>query len=90
MATFECETSEPFVKVQWYKDGIEICSGDKYRTHSDRKGHFLSILMIDKFDEDDYSCALVEDESVKTTAKLIVEGEERNCFNVYFFQYLFV
>ncbi|XP_039185113.1 titin-like isoform X4 [Crotalus tigris] len=85
MATFECETSEPFVKVQWYKDGMEICSGDKYRTHSDRKGHFLSILMIDKFDEDDYSCALVEDESVKTTAKLIVEGEERNCFNVYFF-----
>lgn len=31
--------------------------------------------MIDKSDEDDYSCALVEDESVKTTAKLIVEGE---------------
>uniref|UniRef100_A0A8C5RZC2 Ig-like domain-containing protein n=1 Tax=Laticauda laticaudata TaxID=8630 RepID=A0A8C5RZC2_LATLA len=85
MATFECETSEPFVKVQWYKDGIEIFSGDKYRTHSDRKGHFLSILMIDKFDEDDYSCALVEDESVKTTGKLIVEGKDRNCFNTCFF-----
>ncbi|NXK58204.1 TITIN protein, partial [Sylvietta virens] len=74
MATFECETSEPFVKVKWFKDGIEIHSGDKYRMHSDRKAHFLSVLTIDMSDADDYSCALVEDESVKTTAKLTVEG----------------
>ncbi|NXI37962.1 TITIN protein, partial [Galbula dea] len=74
MATFECETSEPFVKVKWFKDGIEIHSGDKYRTHSDRKAHFLSILTIEMSDADDYSCALVEDESIKTTAKLTVEG----------------
>ncbi|XP_024059815.1 titin isoform X2 [Terrapene carolina triunguis] len=74
MATFECETSEPFIKVKWYKNGIEIFSGDKYRMHSDRKGHFLSVLMIDMLDAEDYSCALVEDETVKTTAKLIVEG----------------
>ncbi|NWV68584.1 TITIN protein, partial [Malurus elegans] len=74
MATFECETSEPFVKVKWFKDGIEIHSGDKYRMHSDRKAHFLSVLTIDKSDADDYSCTLVEDESVKTTAKLTVEG----------------
>ncbi|XP_059559930.1 titin isoform X1 [Myotis daubentonii] len=74
MATFECETSEPFVKVKWYKDGVEIQSGDKYRMHSDRKVHFLSILTIDAADAEDYSCVLVEDENVKTTAKLIVEG----------------
>ncbi|RLW00977.1 hypothetical protein DV515_00008307, partial [Chloebia gouldiae] len=74
MATFECETSEPFVKVKWFKDGIEIHSGDKYRMHSDRKAHFLSVLTIDMSDADDYSCTLVEDESVKTTAKLTVEG----------------
>ncbi|NXM71581.1 TITIN protein, partial [Serilophus lunatus] len=74
MATFECETSEPFVKVKWFKDGIEIYSGDKYRMHSDRKAHFLSVLTIDMSDADDYSCALVEDESIKTTAKLTVEG----------------
>ncbi|KFV66309.1 Titin, partial [Dryobates pubescens] len=74
MATFECETSEPFVKVKWFKDGIEIHSGDKYRMHSDRKAHFLSVLTIAKSDDDDYSCALVEDESIKTTAKLTVEG----------------
>ncbi|NWW69913.1 TITIN protein, partial [Climacteris rufus] len=74
MATFECETSEPFVKVKWFKDGIEIHSGDKYRMHSDRKAHFLSVLTIDMSDADDYSCALVEDESIKTTAKLTVEG----------------
>ncbi|KAI1237128.1 hypothetical protein IHE44_0014383 [Lamprotornis superbus] len=74
MATFECETSEPFVKVKWFKDGVEIHSGDKYRMHSDRKAHFLSVLTIDMSDADDYSCALVEDESVKTTAKLTVEG----------------
>ncbi|NXX11899.1 TITIN protein, partial [Podargus strigoides] len=74
MATFECETSEPFVKVTWFKDGIEIHSGDKYRMHSDRKAHFLSVLAIEMSDADDYSCALVEDESIKTTAKLTVEG----------------
>ncbi|XP_009989473.1 PREDICTED: titin-like [Tauraco erythrolophus] len=74
MTTFECETSEPFVKVKWFKDGIEIHSGDKYRMHSDRKAHFLSVLAIEMSDADDYSCALVEDESIKTTAKLTVEG----------------
>ncbi|NXB05638.1 TITIN protein, partial [Cnemophilus loriae] len=74
MATFECETSEPFVKVKWFKDGIEIHSGDKYRMHSDRKAHFLSVLTIDMSDADDYSCALVDNESIKTTAKLTVEG----------------
>ncbi|NXA32886.1 TITIN protein, partial [Eudromia elegans] len=74
MATFECETSEPFVKVKWFKNGNEIHSGHKYRMHSDRKAHFLSVLVIEKSDADDYSCALVEDDSVKTTAKLTVEG----------------
>nr|XP_026247772.1 titin isoform X23 [Urocitellus parryii] len=74
MATFECETSEPFVKVKWYKDGMEVHEGDKYRMHSDRKVHFLSVLTIDSSDAEDYSCVLVEDENVKTTAKLIVEG----------------
>ncbi|KAF6361715.1 hypothetical protein mRhiFer1_009942 [Rhinolophus ferrumequinum] len=74
MATFECETSEPFVKVKWYKDGVEVQMGDKYRMHSDRKVHFLSVLTIDTADAGNYSCALVEDENVKTTAKLIVEG----------------
>ncbi|XP_072817331.1 titin isoform X5 [Vicugna pacos] len=74
MATFECETSEPFVKVKWYKDGVEIHTGDKYRMHSDRKVHFLSILTVDTSDAEDYSCVLAEDENIKTTAKLIVEG----------------
>lgn len=76
MATFECETSEPFVKVKWFKDGIEIHSGEKYRMHSDRKAHFLSVLAIETSDTDDYSCALTEDESIKTTAKLTVEGKK--------------
>ncbi|XP_031816253.1 titin isoform X4 [Sarcophilus harrisii] len=74
MATFECETSEPFVKVKWFKDGVEIHSGDKYRMHSDRKVHFLSVLTIDGSDAEDYSCVLAEDENIKTTAKLLVEG----------------
>lgn len=85
MATFECETSEPFVKVKWFKNGLEISSGDKYRTHSDRKAHFLSVLMIERSDEEDYSCALVEDESIKTTAKLNVEGKDKvYCIFIFF------
>lgn len=82
MATFECETSEPFIKVKWYKNGVEIHSGDKYRMHSDRKVHFLSVLTIDMSDNEDYSCVLKEDESVRTTAKLIVEGKRNHYFNL--------
>ncbi|KAJ3592471.1 hypothetical protein NHX12_007598 [Muraenolepis orangiensis] len=46
MATFECETNEPFIKVKWMKNNMDIFSGDKYRMHSDRKVHFLSVLII--------------------------------------------
>lgn len=73
MATFECETNEPFVKVKWLKNNIEIFSGDKYRMHSDRKVHFLSVLMIDMRDDAEYTCMVVDDD-VRTTSKLSVEG----------------
>lgn len=74
MATFECETNEPFVRVKWLKNNVEIFSGDKYRMHSDRKVHFLSVLMIDMRDDAEFTCMVVDDE-VRTTAKLNVEGE---------------
>lgn len=77
MVTFECETNEPFVKVRWLKNNVEIFSGDKYRMHSDRKVHFLSVLMISMKDEAEYSCAVIEDD-VRTTAKLSVEGQWAN------------
>ncbi|KAM9804801.1 titin-like [Neosynchiropus ocellatus] len=75
MATFECETNEPFVKVKWLKNNMEIFSGDKYRMHSDRKVHFLSVLIIDMKDDAEYTCAVIDDEHVRTTARLNVEGE---------------
>ncbi|KPP62447.1 titin a-like, partial [Scleropages formosus] len=74
MVTFECETSEPFVKVKWLKNNMEIFSGDKYRMHSDRKVHFLSVLMIEMKDIAEYTCCVVEDDHIRTTAKLTVEG----------------
>uniref|UniRef100_A0AAX7U5F3 Ig-like domain-containing protein n=1 Tax=Astatotilapia calliptera TaxID=8154 RepID=A0AAX7U5F3_ASTCA len=74
VATFECETNEPFVKVKWLKNNVEIFSGDKYRMHSDRKVHFLSVLMIGMRDDTEYTCVAVEDDTVRTTAKLNVEG----------------
>lgn len=73
MATFECETNEPFVKVTWLKDNVEIFPGDKYRMHSDRKVHFLSVLVITMKDTAEYTCMAVED-GVRTSAKLNVEG----------------
>uniref|UniRef100_H3CBC6 Ig-like domain-containing protein n=2 Tax=Tetraodon nigroviridis TaxID=99883 RepID=H3CBC6_TETNG len=73
MATFECETNEPFVKVKWLKNNVEIFPGDKYRMHSDRKVHFLSVLMIDLRDAAEYTCMVVDDD-VRTSAKLSVEG----------------
>ncbi|KAJ8255365.1 hypothetical protein GJAV_G00204050 [Gymnothorax javanicus] len=73
MTTFECETSEPFVKVKWLRNNMEIFSGDKYRMHSDRKVHFLSVLVIDMDDAAEYSCVVTEDEHIRTTARLIVE-----------------
>ncbi|KAL0963720.1 hypothetical protein UPYG_G00309990 [Umbra pygmaea] len=74
MATFECETNEPFVKVKWLKNNSEIFSGDKYRMHSDRKVHFLSVLVIGMKDDAEYTCAVVEDDHIRTTARLVVEG----------------
>lgn len=74
MATFECETNEPFVKVKWMKNNVEISSGDKYRMHSDRKVHFLSVLIIGMKDDAEYTCQVIDDDLIKTTAKLNVEG----------------
>ncbi|KAJ0005748.1 hypothetical protein NQD34_015642 [Periophthalmus magnuspinnatus] len=73
MVTFECETNEPFVKVKWLKNNKEIFSGDKYRMHSDRKVHFLSVLVIELQDDAEYSCVVVDDEAIRTTARLHVE-----------------
>lgn len=75
VATFECETNEPFVKVKWLKNNVEIFSGDKYRMHSDRKVHFLSVLTIGMKDDAEYSCAVTEEDHIRTTARLVVEGE---------------
>lgn len=75
MVIFECEILELFIKVKWYKDGIEVYVGDKYRMYFDRKVYFLFVLIIDIFDVEDYSCVFVEDENIKTIAKFIVEGK---------------
>lgn len=74
VVTFECETNEPFVKVKWLKNNAAIFSGDKYRMHSDRKVHFLSVLQISMNDDDEYSCVLVEDNEIRTSSRLHVEG----------------
>lgn len=74
MVTFECETNEPFIKVKWMKNNAEIFSGDKYRMHSDRKVHFLSVLVINMDDDAEYTCAVVEDDHIRTSARLHVEG----------------
>lgn len=74
MTTFECETNEPFVKVKWMKNNAEIFSGDKYRMHSDRKVHFLSVLIINMQDDAEYTCAVADDDHIRTTARLHVEG----------------
>lgn len=79
MVTFECETSEPFIKVKWFKNNMEIISGDKYRMHSDRKVHFLSVLIIDLKDDAEYTCVIADDESVRTSARLTVEGKPQAC-----------
>lgn len=74
LVTFECETNEPFVKVKWLKNNAEIFSGDKYRMHSDRKVHFMSVLIINMSDEAEYSCVITDDDHIRTTARLYVEG----------------
>lgn len=74
MVTFECETSEPFIKVKWLKNNMKIFSGDKFRMHSDRNVHFLSVLIIEMKDDAEYTCVIVDDESVRTSARLHVEG----------------
>lgn len=83
MVTFECETSEPFVKVKWLKNNMEIFTGDKYRMHSDRKVHFLSVLVIEMRDDAEYTCVTVEDECVRTSARLHVEGDPHTYTSVF-------
>lgn len=77
LVTFECETNEPFVKVKWLKNNVEIFSGDKYRMHSDRKVHFMSVLIINMNDEAEYSCILADDDQIRTSARLHVEGNKQ-------------
>lgn len=77
MVTFECETNEPFVKVKWLKNNAEIFSGDKYRMHSDRKVHFLSVLIINMQDDAEYTCVVADDDQISTSAKLYVEGKHK-------------
>ncbi len=93
MVTFECETNEPFVKVKWMKNNAEIFSGDKYRMHSDRKVHFLSVLIIDMQDDAEYTCAVADDDHIRSTARLHVEGKSTLkliccCFNFTFTYFL--
>ncbi len=86
MVTFECETNEPFIKVKWLKNNMEIFSGDKYRMHSDRKVHFLSVLIIEMRDDAEYTCVITDDESVRTSARLHVEGNlYAQIISMYFF-----
>lgn len=84
--TFECETNEPFIKVKWLKNNTDIFSGDKYRMHSDRKVHFLSVLVIGMDDDAEYTCAVVEDDQIRTSGRLHVEG----LHNDYVFVLLFI
>uniref|UniRef100_UPI00358F2F78 titin-like n=1 Tax=Myxine glutinosa TaxID=7769 RepID=UPI00358F2F78 len=74
LATFEGELSEPFYKVKWYKAGQQLEDGDKYRMHSDRCVHLLSVLIICPEDAGEYSCKLAEDPSICSKAQLLVEG----------------
>nr|XP_023685183.1 titin-like isoform X1 [Paramormyrops kingsleyae]XP_023685184.1 titin-like isoform X1 [Paramormyrops kingsleyae] len=74
MVTFECETSEPFVKVKWLNGNEEIFPSNKYRMHSDRKVHFLSVLSIHTSDTAEYSCAVADADHIRTSAWLTVEG----------------
>lgn len=89
MVTFECETNEPFVKVKWLKNNMEIFSGDKYRMHSDRKVHFLSVLVIEMKDDAEYTCVVVDDESIRTSARLYVEGNlNTQSLTIYWFLWM--
>jgi titin len=53
---------------------MDIFSGDKYRMHSDRKVHFLSVLVIEMKDDAEYSCVVIDDECIRTSSRLHVEG----------------
>ncbi|XP_075865693.1 obscurin [Microcebus murinus] len=61
-AQFECETSEPHVRVRWYKDGTEL-GGSCQRFSQEDVGtrHRLVAAAVTRQDEGTYSCRVGED-----------------------------
>lgn len=55
--------------------------------HSDRKVHFLSVLVIGMADDAEYTCAVVEDDQIRTSGRLHVEGLHYNFFKIFIIHY---
>ena len=73
-ATFECELSKPCEDVKWLKDGkTTLKHGKKYDIRSTDVKHSLKIHKSVGDDEGKYTIVAG---SVKSTAKLSVNGEK--------------
>uniref|UniRef100_H2YLF8 Titin n=1 Tax=Ciona savignyi TaxID=51511 RepID=H2YLF8_CIOSA len=71
-AVFECEISDPDVKVRWYKNGLPITNSDRVTIEANRKIHSVSLPWTLCSDTGSYQ---VVAEFAKSDAKLTVEGK---------------
>ena len=76
-AKFECEIEDaPSVTFKWYKSGIEIKQGDKYRILSSHISSSLEIQNPIKADSNEYTCkASNQHGTASCMASLIVTGK---------------
>lgn len=83
-ATLTVEVSDDDAQVYWFKNNKEIVDSENYTILSDKNRRTLIIRKTTKDDEANYSCKL---QDVKTTCKLIVEGNLTTliCFFIYLF-----
>ena len=71
LVQMDCEFSKPHAIIRWYKNKIEIFTGQKYTFTNDKGVIKLSIHRIGMEDNATYSC---QANDKKTTAVLHVEG----------------
>lgn len=70
-AILECEVSKPNMDAEWYKDGVRLQDGGRYKILMDGVRHVLHIEDVEYEDEAEYSVKIADKSSMAT---LLVEG----------------
>lgn len=68
-----CEVSKPHAEVKWFKNGVEIIPGVRYKVDSKDVQRELIIMNATLEDTSEYTCVLTSSQA-KTRANVTVKG----------------